>query len=346
VFNGVITEVKIKFCPQNTKNTFYTEGSVFHIYQQYKILFHSIKFKKMKHLLILLIIFLSINPHAYSQSTKSIDALRQKIDSICKTKKANIGVAIMGTDEKDRLIINKNKKYPMQSVYKLHLALAVLHEVDKGNLTLNQAILVKKSDLLPNTWSPMRDKYPEGNVHLFLSEILSYSVSKSDNNACDILFRLVGGPKNVHKYIQKLGIKNVSIKATEEEMSKDWSIQFKNSTKPFAAVQLLNKFFTEPILAKNTRNFLWKILEETTTGPNKIKGLLPVWAMVGHKTGASGTNKEGIMAASNDVGIVILPNDKHFSIAVFVSNTTEKTEVCDRIIAEISKAAWDYFSGK
>jgi beta-lactamase class A len=300
----------------------------------------------MKQLLILLIIILSVNTDANSQSIKSIDLLRQKIDSICKTKKADIGVAILGTDDKDRLTINENKKYPMQSVYKLHLAMAVLHEVDAGKLALNQAILVKKSDLLPNTWSPMRDKYPEGNVHLFLSEILSYSVSKSDNNACDILFRLVGGTKKVHKYIRKLGIKNVSIKATEEEMSKDWSIQFTNTTKPFATVQLLNIFFTQPILAKNTRNFLWKILEETTTGPNKIKGLLPYWAMVGHKTGASGTNKEGITAASNDVGIVILPNEKHFSIAVFVSNTTENTEGCDRIIAEIAKAAWDYFVAK
>jgi beta-lactamase class A len=300
----------------------------------------------MKQLLILLIIILSVNTDANSQSIKSIDLLRQKIDSICKTKKADIGVAILGTDDKDRLTINENKKYPMQSVYKLHLAMAVLHEVDAGKLALNQAILVKKSDLLPNTWSPMRDKYPEGNVHLFLSEILSYSVSKSDNNACDILFRLVGGTKKVHKYIRKLGIKNVSIKATEEEMSKDWSVQFTNTTKPFATVQLLNKFFTEPILSKNTHNFLWRILVETSTGPNKIKGLLPHWALVGHKTGASGTNKEGITGASNDVGIVILPNDKHFSIAVFVSNSKENTEGNDRIIAEIAKAAWDYFTGK
>lgn len=296
----------------------------------------------MKKILILLII-LSINIPAYSQTINSIDILRQKIDSICQTKKADIGVAILGIDNKDSLTINKNKHYPMQSVYKLHLAMAVLHEVDKGKFTLNQPIFIKKSDLLPNTWSPMRDKYPEGNVYLFLSEIIGYSVSKSDNNACDILFRLIGGPKKVHKYIRKLGIKNVSIKTTEEEMSKDWAVQFTNSTKPFSAVQLLDKLYTKPILAKNTRDFLCRTLIETTTGANKIKGLLPAWAMVGHKTGYSGANKEGIIGASNDIGLVFLPNDKYFSIAVFVSNTSENTEGCDRIIAEIAKAAWDYF---
>jgi beta-lactamase class A len=300
----------------------------------------------MKPLLILLIFILSINRHAYSQTINAKDILSKKIDSICQTKKADIGVAILGLEDNDSFTRNKNKKYPMQSVYKLHLALAVLNEVDKGKLALNQPILVKKSDLLPNTWSPMRDKYPEGNVYLFLSEILSYSVSNSDNNACDILFRLVGGTKKVHKYIRKLGIKNVSIEATEEEMSKDWSIQFKNTTKPFSTVQLLKKFYKEPILSKARGGFLWEIMTETTTGPNKIKGLLPKEVEVAHKTGASGTNKEGITAASNDIGIVILPNGKHFAIAVFVANSKEDTAANDRIIAEITKAAWDYFMAK
>jgi hypothetical protein len=40
--------------------------------------------------------------------------------------------------------------------------LAVLSKVDSGQLNLNQEIYVKKTDLLPNTWSPLREKYPNG----------------------------------------------------------------------------------------------------------------------------------------------------------------------------------------
>ena len=298
----------------------------------------------MKQLLILLIIALTFN--AQAQSTTKLAALKQQIEQIIQSKKADIGVAILGIEDKDSLTINKNTYYPMQSVYKLHLALAVLHEVDKGKLALNQPVLITKRDLLPNTWSPMRDKYPEGNVSLPLSEILGYSVSKSDNNACDILFRLIGGTKKVHKYIRKLGIKNVSIVATEEEMSKEWSIQFTNKTRPFSAVQLLEKFYNTPILSKETQGFLWKTLVETTTGPHKIKGLLPVGTVVGHKTGASGINKEGITGASNDIGIVSLPNGKHFAIAVFVANSKENNETNEKTIAEITKATWDYYLNK
>jgi beta-lactamase class A len=290
----------------------------------------------------LLILVLSFTKNAYSQTNN----LRKQLDSIIQTKKADIGVAVLGLEDRDSLTVNPNKDYPMQSVYKLHLALAILHDVDKGKLALNQPILIQKSDLLPNTWSPMRDKYPEGNVSLPLSDILSFSVSKSDNNACDVLFRLVGGTKKVHKYIRKLGIKNVNISATEQEMSKDWSIQFTNKTRPFSAVELLDKFFNQPILKKETHDFLWKILVETTTGPNKIKGLLPVGTVVGHKTGASGTNKEGITGASNDVGIVTLPNGKHVALAVFVANSSGNTAENDRTIAEIAKAVWDFYVGK
>lgn len=183
----------------------------------------------MKHLFTVLIIALIVNK-TYSQNTPQMDALRNKIGQIIQNKKADVGIAVLGIEDRDSLTFNKNKNYPMQSVYKFHLALAVLNQIDKGKLVLNQPILLTKRDLLPNTWSPMRDKYPDGNVELPLSDILSYSVSKSDNNACDVLFRLVGGTKKVHKYIRKLGIKDVSIAATEAEMDKDWSIQFTNTT--------------------------------------------------------------------------------------------------------------------
>ena len=81
----------------------------------------------------------------------------------------------------------------MQSVYKYPLALAILNQVDKGIFSLEQKIHIKKEDLLPDTWSPLRKKYPDGNADITLDELLNITVSQSDNNGCDILFRLIGG---------------------------------------------------------------------------------------------------------------------------------------------------------
>jgi beta-lactamase class A len=269
--------------------------------------------------------------------------LQNKIEQIIQSKKANIGFAMLGIENADSLSINGTFHYPMQSVYKFHLALAVLDMVDKAKLNLDQDIYVKKSDLMPDTWSPLRDKYPNGNLNLKLSEILSYTVSQSDNSGCDILFRLIGGTGVANDFIQKQGIKDISIVATEAEMGKDYNIQFKNWTTPIAAVQILKEFYQNKIISESNTNFLYKIMVETTTGTNRLKGQLPEGTKVAHKTGSSGS-EDNITAAFNDIGIVTLPNGKHYAIAVFITNSKENDEINASIIAEISKAVWEYFN--
>jgi beta-lactamase class A/beta-lactamase class A VEB len=258
---------------------------------------------------------------------------------------ANVELAIAGLEDNFSLTVNPNKRFPMQSVYKFPLALAVLDQVDKGKLSLERKIHVTKADLRADTWSPLRDAYPEG-VDISLSDLLGYTVSKSDNNGCDILFRLLGGTKNVESYIRSLGIKDIAIAATEEEMAQAWDVQFTNWSKPPAMLRLLTDSYRGKYLSKSSRDFLWKIMAETTTAPHRIKGLLPEGIIVAHKTGTSGTNDKGVTAATNDAGIVTLPNGKHFAIVVFVSNTTDNEKTRDGVIAQITKMVWDYYLEK
>lgn len=292
---------------------------------------------------IILIFFLQF---ASLFSFSQLSTLRSKIEAITQDKKATIGVSILDLEKGDTLTLNNSHHFPMQSVYKFHLVLAVLNQVDKGKMTLNQPIFVKKSDLLPNLWSPMKEKYPEGNVSLPLREILQFTVSQSDNSGCDLLFRLIGGPEKANRYIRSLGIKDVAIKNPEVEIQADWSVQYQNWTTPSAATKLLASFYKKNILSKNSYDFLWKTMVETTTGPNKIKGKLPKEAIVAHKTGYSGTNKEGLVGATNDIGIVILPNGKKFAIALFVSDSMENEKTNDGIMADMAKVVWDYYLGE
>jgi beta-lactamase class A len=294
----------------------------------------------MNKLTLLILLFLSQS--GYCQ----LETLRKNIATITNSKNAIVGVSILDLSNGDTLTVNKTHHFPMQSVYKFHLALAVLNQVDKGKFSLNQNILVKKTDLLPNLYSPMREKYPEGNVNLPLSEILKYTVAQSDNSACDLFFRLLGGPQKVNSYIHKIGVKEVNIVAPEEEMQKDWQVQYTNWSTPIAATQLLQKFYQRKLLSKNSQDFLWKTMTETTTGPNKIRGLLPKEAVVAHKTGFSGKNDKGLTGATNDIGIIVLPNGKQFAIALFVSNSTETEIDNDRIMADITKVVWDEYLRK
>lgn len=301
----------------------------------------------MKKYLIFLLFFallVSANTIFTTNLSAQNDSLKVTIENIIKVADGKIGVAVLHLESGDSLLINNDYHYPMQSVYKFPLGMAVLSEVDKGNLTIEQIVHINKEDLLPKTWSPIRNKYPEGNIDLTVAELISFTVSQSDNNGCDILFRLLGGPAQVNQYIHDIGVRDIEIAATEEEMHSNWDVQFTNWCKPSAMLQLLKIFWQKNALSEKSSGLLWKFMVETSTGPKRIKGLLPEGTIVAHKTGSSGTNEKGIAAATNDAGIVTLPDGNHFAIVVFVSNSSADDEAREKVIAEISKAAWDFYT--
>ncbi len=273
-------------------------------------------------------------------------ALEKEILKITKDKNATVAVSILDFESGNSTDINGNKKLPMLSVFKFHIALAVLNEVDAGKLKLDRKILIKKSDLLENTWSPIWEKYPEGNIEMSLSELLKYTVAQSDNNGCDMLLRLIGGTVTVQKFINANGIKDFQIKANEAKMHQGYEFMYWNWTTTNAANQLLKKLYDGKILSKKSTDFLMKIMIGTTTGTNKIIAQLPKGTPIAHKTGSSGKDDTGLTVAENDIAIITLPNGKHYAISVFVSDSLEKEETNTKMIADISKIVFDYFSKK
>jgi beta-lactamase class A len=285
-----------------------------------------------------LIIFLFI-PRLVSAQ----DSLRSQIIQIAKSAKGIVGVSILDIESRDTLNYNGNARLVMHSVMKFPIAMTILNMVDKGKYKLDKKFKVSKNDLPTGLWSPLRDKYPNG-TEIALSDLLSYMVSQSDNNACDFLLKKIGGPEVVEDYIQSLGIKGINIVASEGDMAKAWEVQYTNWCKPAEVVHLLDLFYQGKVLSKTSNDFLWKIMTETSTGPKRIKGLLPKDAVVAHKTGSSGTNDEKLTPATNDVGIIVLPNGKHLAIAVMVCNSKADEATREGVIAQIAKAAWDTYS--
>ena len=271
-------------------------------------------------------------------------SLDQKINSITKDKKATVGISVLGFENGFKYNKNSDKKLPMQSVFKFHIAAAVLDFVEKGKLSLDQKVVLDKSNLLENTWSPLRDKYPNGNEAVPLSEILEFTVAKSDNNGCDIMLKLLGGTKPVQKFMNSKGVKGFQIKYNEAEMHKDWNVQYENFSTTQSAVDVLKKFYNGKLLSKKSTDYLMKVMLSTSTGLNKLVEQLPKNTPVARKTGASGKNDAGLTGAENEIAIVTLPNGKHYAIAVFVSNSTESDTTNCKMISDISKTVWDHFN--
>jgi len=280
---------------------------------------------------------------SYSKG-QSIDTLRKKIGGILADKDATVGIAIMGINPNDTLSINGDKRLPMQSVFKYHLALTVLNQVDKGKFNLKEKVTITKEDLNNNLWSPIRKKYPVG-VDLTLGEIIKYTVAYSDNVGCDLLFKLIGGTKVVESYLHQIGITDLAIKYDEVTQQDVWERQYENWTTANAANTALKIFYenSNQHLSLESYNFLWQVMKGSKTGKNCIKGYLPEDAIVAHKTGHSGKNESGLTGAQNDIGIVFLPNGTYFYLSVLVSDSNEESDVNQKIIADIAKLTWDYF---
>jgi len=272
-------------------------------------------------------------------------SLKKEIETITKGKNATIAVSVNGINF-PFYFHNRNasKKMPMLSVYKFHIALAVLHKVDEGVLFLDQNIPLLKSDLLENTWSPLREKYPEGNTSIPLSELINFTIAQSDNNGCDILLRLIGGVKTVQEFIDSKGISPFQIKYTEEEMHRDYHTMYENYTTTKALTIALKKFDAGKLLSPSSTHFLMQVMINTSTGANKLKEQLPKTAIIAHKTGSSGKSKEGLTYAENDAGIIQLPNGEKYSIAVLIKDSKETDKENNQLISMISKKVWDYLN--
>ena len=287
----------------------------------------------------------------YSNSNAQIDSLKSEIENLIKDKNATVGVSIIANNLKDTININESLHLPMQSVFKFPITLAVLSEVDKGRLKLNQKIQITSKDMqlsndLVVNWSPIKEKFPNGTT-MTLGEIIKYMVSQSDNNACDILLRLIGGTSAVEKFLMQNQISDISIKASEGDMHKDWNIQFQNWATPIALNQLLIKSYASGnnrILSEKNYQFLWKVMKETSTGANRLKGQLPQGTIVAHKTGASGSIDNIVTPATNDIGIIFLQNGTPIFISILVSNSYEDGKTNEKIISDITKMVWDYYS--
>lgn len=269
--------------------------------------------------------------------------LLSDINAIIKDRRATVGVASCLIGGNDTISVNGDARLPMLSVFKFHVALAVLNEVDRANLSLGQSVAITKADLLPDTWSPIRDRYPDVDVSLTVAQLIWYTVAQSDNNGCDILLRLIGGTAVVEEYLRGVGMIDVEIKATEEQMHSAWEVQYSNWTTPNAAVRLLAKFCEGNLVSTESREILYAIMANTTTGVERLKGRLPAGTVVAHKTGSSDTNSQGVTAATNDIGIIAMPNGTAYVIAVFVSDSAEDNQTNESIIAEISQAVWRYY---
>jgi beta-lactamase class A len=303
----------------------------------------------MRPIVILLALFLSC---ALTSDALAQSALQARVAGIAAEAQGTVSVSCSLPGTTLNCDLNPHNHSPMQSVFKFPLALTVLHLVDAGKLlpaqrpgesiglTLDRTIRFLPEDRIPHAYSPLQDRYPEANVDIPLRELIQLAAGESDNAATETLLRIIGGPSVVHDYVRSLGITEFQLQDGEQTLHRDPSAQYRNWIEPAAAAQLLQRLFTNPPLSAAANDFLVHTLANSITGPDRLRAGLPADTVLAHKTGTSGEHN-GKAEATNDIGLVTLPDGRHLAVAVFVTDARANEATRDRVIARIGRAAYD-----
>lgn len=285
--------------------------------------------------------------------------LEKQFAEIAKNAKGKVGAAAVVLETGDAALLNADGHYPMQSVYKLPISMAMMDQIRQDKHALDEQIGVSKEDFVrPGQASPLRDKNPNGGVFT-IRELIRLALVESDGTASDVLMRVAGGQNEIQSYLSQIGVNDIKVVNTEKEMGADWNVQYQNWATPSEAVALLrrlwfavihdvprNKAIVDPPpqedfgLTDQSWDLLYVDMCRATTGPKRIRGLLPKDLTIAHKTGTGGM-RDGVTSATNDIGLIDTGKGKHLAIAVFVSDSPADEKTRDAVIARIAKAAWD-----
>ena len=222
--------------------------------------------------------------------------------------------------------INENERFAMHSVMKFPQALYVADYLSRKGLTLDDTIVVEKADLMQDTWSPML-KQIEGKGTFSYAQLLELSLGQSDNNASELLFKFCGRPKAVEKYMRKLGLRDIHIRMTEEQIHKNPAKAIENSSTPAEMVRLFECFCHHKD-DNQYLTFIWNVMADCSTGLKRISAAIPADARIVHKTGTGFPSPEGVQDM-NDAGISLMPDGSHVIIAVFTTHSSSEAVIAN-----------------
>lgn len=267
------------------------------------------------------------------------------------------------------------ERFPMQSVFKVPVALWLLARIDQGHSSLDTQVSVQEADLRSGPSPAPADPHVGGAYPV--AELLRMMIQTSDNTATDLLLRAVGGPGQVTARLHALGIDGIDVSRTEGELileahgipyspeaavravadekiaavpgvvrraaSEAYLADPRDTATPDAMVLLLARLQKGELLSGSSTHLLLDVMAGTKTGAKRLRAGIPEGLVLAHKTGTSDHFEEQ-RDALGDVGLVTLPDGTHLALAAFVSRSTKGDDQAERAIAEAARAAYEAFA--
>jgi beta-lactamase class A len=300
-----------------------------------------------------------------------MDGLNRDVAQLAKRAAPGVlGVGLMNLESGEHFTYEGDRRFPMQSVFKLPLGAAVLAEVDAGRLSLAEVLTVSDETLSP-FWSPIAQAYP-GRAAYTVDEMLAAAVRDSDNTAADMLMKRIGGPGAVTAWLSGQRIMEIRVDRYERELQMDrlgmasfraaWKTPAaleaaintvppekrraatlayladpRDTATPRGTLNFLSKLDAGQLISPAATRKLLALAFQTPRGNDRIKAGLPAGATFAHKLGSSGADL-GLTAAFNDVGVFVLKDRRSYAAAAFLSGSTASEQAQAALFADLGRA--------
>lgn len=268
------------------------------------------------------------------------NALATRVDDIIEKSGAEVAVAYYDIASKQQFYRNERVVMHAASTMKVPVMLALMEAVTRGQLRLDQPVLVKnefKSIFDGSTYS--LEAREDGDPDLYdavgsekpLEELMRRMIVRSSNLATNILIEFVGAPK-VMELMRALGANDIKVLRGVED-DKAYHAGMNNVATAYDLMLVMRAIGERKAISREASEVMIDILKAQEFN-EKIPAGVPEGTVVAHKTGE-------ITKISHDAAIVY-PKTTAPYVLVVLTRGIEKGEDANRVIAAISGAVWKW----
>jgi beta-lactamase class A len=305
-------------------------------------------------------------------------ALQEQVEALAKGFDGEVGVAVKDLGSGWTAAWSPERAFPQQSVMKVWLAVAVLDRVDRGELSLDDTLLLGPEDLSVHH-QPIKGAVLDDGRHVAtIGELLRLAIARSDNAATDALMRHMGGTERVEAVLARKGFPNLRVGPEERILHTQlagltWRPELafpqvfdqarqavpvkhrqglieaylrdpSDGASPTVTVQALEALKHGRLLSRGSTDWLLAVMSDTRTGRSRLKAGLEEGWLIAHKTG-TGPDVDTLTVGYNDVGLLTAPDGRVYAVAAYIARTETGIRARQQFLSGVSRAVVDHWKG-
>lgn len=262
-----------------------------------------------------------------------VSEFRERVRALEARAGGRLGVLVVDTGSGRSAGYKEDERFAMCSTFKALLAATVLARVDRAEERLDRAVAIPASGLVD--YSPITSAHAGGT--LTVEELCVASVTRSDNEASNLLLGTVGGPAGVTAFVRGLGDTVTRLDRTEPTLNEARPGDPRDTTSPVAVLATWKKLVLGDALRAESREKLTGWLVGCQTGGERLRkglGARAGWR-IGDKTGSS---KE----TCNDIAVIWPAGRAPVLVAAFLTESPGSDAKQNGVIAEVGRIVGEW----